>query len=38
MATELHFTQESISKIICPKTKQDYYNDTKVVGLYQITI
>ncbi len=32
----LHFTQEAISKIILPKTKQDFYNDTKEKGLFLI--
>ncbi|WP_425362892.1 hypothetical protein [Candidatus Tisiphia endosymbiont of Hybos culiciformis] len=31
-----HFTQESTNKIICPKTGQDYYNDTKEDGLLLI--
>jgi integrase len=37
MATfKLHFTQDSISKIILPKTKPDFYNDIKEKGLYLI--
>ncbi len=31
-----HFTQEAISKIILPETKQDFYNDTKEKGLFLI--
>ncbi|MCC8372049.1 MAG: tyrosine-type recombinase/integrase [Rickettsia endosymbiont of Pseudomimeciton antennatum] len=33
---KLHFTQEAISKIILPKTKEDFYNDTKEKGLFLI--
>ncbi|WP_425363431.1 tyrosine-type recombinase/integrase [Candidatus Tisiphia endosymbiont of Hybos culiciformis] len=31
-----HFTQDTVSKIILPKTKQDFYNDTKEKGLFLI--
>ncbi|MCC8372061.1 MAG: site-specific integrase [Rickettsia endosymbiont of Pseudomimeciton antennatum] len=33
---KLHFTQEAISKIILPETKEDFYNDTKEKGLFLI--
>ncbi|BFD46869.1 MAG: hypothetical protein DMENIID0002_15150 [Rickettsia endosymbiont of Sergentomyia squamirostris] len=33
---DLDFTQKTVSKMIRPKTKQDFYNDTKEKGLYLI--
>ncbi|MFU7501279.1 MAG: Arm DNA-binding domain-containing protein, partial [Candidatus Tisiphia sp.] len=33
---DLNFTQQAVSKMILPKTKQDFYNDTKERGLYLI--